>query len=183
MYEIEWGDLRAIEPFLDEVVLHAPELVSAYNNPRNAALMGHVFELNEPDVVDHYEKLYREFAHPFVLFRESALAGDGDLRGFADAAAEFAFLIASPDAQGKGLGTRFAIMLHAVAFGPLELERVFASVIPGNVASRRVFEKLGYVEDTTSDRGDAGDVTLVIDRATFEARHHVALAEIRIAVR
>ena len=186
MFEIEWGDLRAIEPFLDEVVIHAPALVAAYNEPSNATLLGHTSLLTPPDVVEHYETLYRDHAHPFMLLRDGELAGDGDLRDITDGAAEFAFLVASPAAQGKGLGTRFATMLHALAFTTLELERVYASVIPANVASLRVFEKLGYREDTSAaarDRGDAGDVTLSIDRATFEARHAAALAEIRIARR
>src|SRR5690606_15824176 len=116
----------------------------------------------------------------------TALAGDGDLRDIADGAAEFAFLIASPAAQGKGLGTRFAVMIHAFAFLQLDLARVYASVVPDNVASRRVFEKLGYREDPSEAArayGDDGDVVLSIDRATFVAAHPAALAEIAIAVR
>ena len=186
MFEIEWGELRAFEPSLDEIVLHAPALVAAYNDPRNAALLGHTTQLTESDVAEHYETLYRDRAHPFLLVRDGVLAGDGDLRDVSDGAAEFAFLIAAPTAQGKGLGTRFAMMLHAFAFTRLALERVYASVIPVNVASRRVFEKLGYAEDSSPaarDRGDDGDVTLSIDRATFAERHAAALAEIRIAQR
>ena len=186
MFEIEWGELRAFEPSPDEVLGHAPALVAAYNDPRNASLLGHTTPLTEPDVVEHYATLYRDRAHPFLLVRDGALAGDGDLRDLAGGAAEFAFLIAAPAAQGKGLGTRFAVMLHAFAFRELALERVYASVIPVNVASRRVFEKLGYREDTSPaarDRGDDGDVTLSIARRTFEARHAAALAEIQIARR
>jgi RimJ/RimL family protein N-acetyltransferase len=183
MFEIEYGELRAIEPFLDEVVLHAPALAEAYNDPRNATLLGHTELLHEHEVVDHYEKLYRDGAHPFLFLRGNELAGDGDLRDFSDGAAEFAFLIAAPDAQGKGLGTRFAVMVHALGFAHLGLERIYASVIPTNVASRRVFEKLGYVEDRSPAalaRGDEGDVTLSIDRPAFEAKHAAAIAELVI---
>lgn len=185
-FEIEWGELRAIEPFLDEVVHHAPALTAAYNDPRNATLLGHTTLLAEPDVLEHYETLFRDGAHPFLLLRQGALAGDGDLRDLAGGAAEFAFLVASPDAQGRGLGTRFATMIHALAFTRLGLERIYASVVPENVASRRVFEKLGYLEDDSveaRERADDGDLVLSIDRATFLARHAAAISEIAIRPR
>ena len=89
-------------------------------------------------------------------------------------------------AQGKGLGTRFATMIHAFAFDRLEIERMYASVVPQNVASRRVFEKLGYVEDGSDaarEYGDEGDIVLAIARSTFHAAHASQLAEITIAVR
>jgi len=182
-YRIDWNELTAIEPTLDEVRQHAPALAIAYNDPRNAPLLGHTSELSEADVVEHYESLFAQAARPFLLLADGALAGDGDLRGIADGFAEFAFLIASPSAQGKGLGTRFATMIHALAFAQ-GIERVYASVIPANVASRRVFDKLGYLEDTRDAArayGDEGDVVLSIDRATFVARH--AVGDIRFAVR
>lgn len=185
-FQIEWHELRAIEPYLDEVTAHAGQLAEAYNDPRNAPLLGHTMILAEHDVVAHYEALYAEAARPFMLFHHGVLAGDGDVRGVANRSAEFAFLIASPDAQGKGLGTRFAIMVHAFAFTHLELDRMYASVIPVNVASRRVFEKLGYTTDDSAGArvyADPGDITLSIDRVTFERRHASAMAEIRIAVR
>jgi RimJ/RimL family protein N-acetyltransferase len=123
---------------------------------------------------------------PFLLFREDRFYGDGDLRGIEGGSAEFAFLIASPDAQGKGLGTKFATMIHALGFERLGLTTIYATVVPQNVASRRVFEKLGYAEDTSPaarERGDAGDVVLSIDRAKFQTVAARALADIQIAVR
>ena len=184
--QIEWRDLRAIEPLPDEIARHAGALAAAYNEPRNSALLGHIEPMSQTDVVEHYASLDAQGARPFVLVRDELLAGDGDLRGITNRVAEFAFLIASPDAQGKGLGTRFAIMVHAFAFTRLELDRVYASVVPGNVASRRVFDKLGYaLDDGEVARGfaDLGDVVLSIDRDTFERRHAAALGEIVIASR
>jgi RimJ/RimL family protein N-acetyltransferase len=185
-HAIEWHELAAIEPTLDEVRHHVTTLAAAYNHPQNATLLGHTSELSEADVLEHYETLQAQGARPFLLLREGALAGDGDIRGIANGAAEFAFLIASPGAQGKGLGTRFATMIHAFAFERLGIERMYASVVPENTASRRVFAKLGYVEDTSDvagEYGDDGDVVLAIARATFLSVHTSQLAEIRIAVR
>jgi RimJ/RimL family protein N-acetyltransferase len=190
-YRIDWetpsGTLLAIEPRLDEVAGHARELAIAYNEPHNAALMGHHEAISETEVVDHYEAMLDSGAHPFLLYRDGELAGDADLRGVVGGAAEFAFLVAARAAQGKGLGTRFATMIHAFAFQVLALDRVYASVVPANAASRRVFEKLGFTLDTSSAaRGFADepdDVTYSIDRITFEGLHVAELAEIRVAMR
>ena len=84
---------------------------------------------------------------PFLLERERRLAGDADFRNLTAGAGEFAILIADPGAQGQGLGTRFARMLHAFALDVLRLERVYVAIIPENGASRRLFEKLGYRPD------------------------------------
>jgi RimJ/RimL family protein N-acetyltransferase len=190
-YRIDWstpqGELQAIEPRLDEVASHARELAAAYNEPHNAALMGHHEPISETEVVDHYEAMLDAGAHPFLLYVDGALAGDADLRGIRHGAAEFAFLVAARAAQGRGLGTRFAMMVHAYAFQVLQLERVYASVVPANAASRRVFEKLGFRLDSSetarsfADQED--DLTFAIDRITFEGLHVPQLAEIRVAMR
>ena len=172
---IRWGALSVIEPTAEQVAAVAGELVTAYNDPSNATLLGHTTELVVGDVIEHYARLRRD-AHPFLLFDDNQLAGDADLRGVGGGACEFAFMIAKPAAQGKGLGTRFATMIHAFAFQQLGLERVYATVIPDNVASRRVFEKLGYVVDDTTELGDEGDVVLRIDRATFRAPGDITIA-------
>ncbi len=182
-YAIRWNELTAFEPTLDEVRTHVTALATAYNDPRNAPLLGHTSLLSEADVIEVYDAMLATGSRPFLLFRYGAFAGDGDLRGIVDGRAEFAFLVASPDAQGKGLGTRFATMIHAFGFATLGLDRIYASVVPHNVASRRVFEKLGYVEDATTDIGDEGDVVLAIAREKFAAVAGRALADIQIAPR
>ncbi len=185
-YRIDWGDLMAYEPRLDEVAEHVRVLAAAYNDPHNAPLLGHTLALGESDVMDHYESLLGQQAHPFLLFTDGVLAGDGDIRGIADGAGEFAFMIAAPAAQGKGLGTRFATMLHAFAFTHLPIDRLYASIVPANTASRRVFEKLGYIVDESAagrEYADDGDVAMVIDKAAFSRHHATAMAQIRIAMR
>jgi RimJ/RimL family protein N-acetyltransferase len=83
-------------------------------------------------------------------------------------------MIGAPSAQGRGLGTRYALMVAVFGFRGLGLARIYASVVPANTASRRVFEKLGYVLDTSeAARGFADepdDLVFAIDRAAFEAR-------------
>jgi len=115
------------------------------------------------------------------------VVGDGDLRGVADGAAEFAFMIASPTTQGKGLGTRFALMIAAFGFREAGLRRIYASVVPQNIASRRVFEKLGYVvDDSESARAYADepdDIVLSLDRDVFERTNAAMIAELEIGPR
>ncbi len=158
---IEWGELVALTP--RDVTPYAAALAAAYNDPKNSVLLGNTQAMSLADVVEHYATL----PYPFVLLAHGELAGDADLRGVSGGAAEFAFLIAAPSAQGKGLGTRFATMIHAAAFRTLGLERVYASVIPDNTASLRVFEKLGYIADDTLAYGDPGDIVLRLDRDAF----------------
>ena len=189
--QITWmtpaGRLRAIEPRPDEVVRCAGVLAAAYNDPRNAPLLGHTEDVDEDDVVAHYADVARAGGHNFLVFVDGVLAADADLRKVGGGAAEFAFMVASPAAQGKGLGTRVATMVHAFGFRRLGLERIYASIIPGNAASRRVFDKLGYrVDDSAAARtyaDDPGDITMAIDRTVFERRHAAAMAEIQIAMR
>jgi len=190
-YHLEWstpaGALVAMEPSLAEVEATAARLAAAYNDPHNAPLLGHTAELSPADVLDHYRALGEDGGRSFLLYRNSVLIGDGDLRGITNEAAEFAFLIADPDTQGRGLGTRFAIMIHALAFGPLALQRIYASVIPTNTASCRVFEKLGYTADSSEEArsyaDDESDIILSIDRAEFTRAHGAAAADVRIRPR
>jgi RimJ/RimL family protein N-acetyltransferase len=73
-------------------------------------------------------------------------------------------------------------MIHAFGFKTLELQRIYASVVPQNTASRRVFEKLGYREDTSPDAREyaeePGDIVLSLPRDRF-----VIPADITIGVR
>lgn len=191
MIQIDWqtdaGALLALEPSLQEVLLYSEKLSVGYNDPANAELMGHANLISATEVVDSYAESMSAGMRPFLLFVDGEFAGDGDLRNIRGTAAEFAFMIAAPNAQGKGLGTRFAIMIHAFGFVRLELQRIYASVVPHNVASRRVFEKLGYVQDDSPAAREyaeePGDVTLVLDRETFVRTHAAQLAQIQIGVR
>jgi len=186
-FRIEWstesGALVAAEPLLADVAGQAAFLAAAYSAPENARLMGHPEPFSAADVVEHYAALLAEGGRPFLLYLDGKLVGDADLRGIRDGAAEFAFMIAARDLQGRGLGTKFALMIHAFAFSTLELERLYVSVAPENHASRRVFEKLGYRVDggaeARSFADEPGDVTLAIRRASFLQAHADVLAEIQ----
>jgi ribosomal-protein-alanine N-acetyltransferase len=187
-YRIEWsselGTLVAVEPQLSEVAAHAAELAAGYNEPWNARLMGHDAPFSAEEVIDHYATMVEEAARPFLLFLDDTLVGDADLRGIHDGAAEFAFMIAARDRQGRGLGTRLAQMIHAFGFTTLGLDRMYASIAPENQASRRVFEKLGYRLDLGTEArsyaDEPGDLTMVIRRAEFLAVHPGLLDQLRI---
>ncbi len=196
-FRIDWTNLAAVEPSLDDVRAHAEELARGYNDPRNATLMGHDEPLTADDVVDHYAEMMEDGARAFLLFQDGVLEGDGDLRPLrhvapapgrarrrVHGAAEFAFMIGAPSAQGRGLGTRYATMIHAFAFREIGLQHVYASVVPQNTASLRVFEKLGYWRDDSAlareFADDPLDIVLAIDRPTFERVAAEALAAINV---
>ena len=190
-YRIRWatpaGELLANEPYPDEVARHAAALAAAYNDPHNAGLLGHTEAMTEDDVIAHYAEVSENGGHNFLVFRDGQLVADADLRDVAGGAAVFAFLVAAVAAQGQGLGTRTATMIHAFAFAQLRLDRVYASVVPGNVASRRALEKLGYTLDPSpaarAHADEPDDLVLVLERSAFERSHAAQLAEIQIAER
>jgi RimJ/RimL family protein N-acetyltransferase len=185
-YRLEWrlGDdvLVAEEPLPAEVESHAEALAAAYNDAHNRAMLAHSTEMSPADVIEHYASMTAAGARRFLLFRGGALAGDADLRHVERRRAELAILVAARAAQGRGLGTRFALMLHAFAFRELRLERVYVTIVPANAASLRLFEKLGYQPDATPEArayaDDAADVSLSLAREDFERAH--ALDDVRI---
>jgi len=172
------GALVIVEPTPDDVAVHAAELRAMYNDAHNRSMMGHD-EMTEADVIEHFADMHRDGARAFLFFQDGIFVGDGDLRGIEDGAAELAIMIGARASQGRGLGTRFAMMLHAFAFRTLGLAKVYVGIVPGNDASRRLFEKLGYrVDDSAEARAYAdheSDVMMSIDRASFEAVHAAAL--------
>jgi RimJ/RimL family protein N-acetyltransferase len=188
-YRIDWpcaaGALRAEEPTEEQVADCAAELAAAYNEPHNRAGMGHPIDFAPEDVLENYLEMERSGARQLLLYRDGVLVGDADLRSIDGGRAELAILVASRAAQGKGLGTRFAIMLHAFGFRALGLEQIYVTLLPANAASRRLFDKLGYqVDDSPQARSyvdEPDDVSMSIGRARFEALHAEALAGITIA--
>ncbi len=190
-YEITWpvggATLRLLEPTRDEVAAAAPVLAGFYNEPYNRSMMAHAEDRTVAEVVEHFERLWDEGGRPLLLERDGALLGDADLRRFEGRTAEFAIMVGARAVQGQGLGLRFGLMAHVLAFDLLDLERVYASIIPANRASLRMFEKLGYERDDSpaaracADEDD--DVTLSLPRARFRELHGAALAELSVATR
>jgi RimJ/RimL family protein N-acetyltransferase len=163
----------AIEPTIAAISRYAVDLATAYNYPGNAQMMGNQQTMTSDDVIAYYREMADSGARQFLLFVDEQFVGDADLRDIHDGAAEFAFMIAAPSSQGQGLGTVFADMLHQFAFTQLGLIRLYVAIVPSNVASRRVFEKLGYQLDHSpaarSRADEDDDITMSISAAAFEA--------------
>lgn len=182
-WSAEWADhggaWRIAEP--DEAALQtaAPLLSAWYNEPRNRALLTNEQDLSPEDVVAHYAAMRTAGDRPFLFYKDGALVGDGDLRGFgayeAGPEAEYALLIGEHRIKGRGLGTRLSHLVLHLAFGPLGLARVFASVIPENKGSLRMFEKLGFqVDPSPAGRRYAEherDVCLRLEAGEFARLH------------
>jgi RimJ/RimL family protein N-acetyltransferase len=185
---VEWRSadevLTAIEPTAAEIAGASSELAGYYSDEHNRRMMANEEEAFTAEAVAvYYRELRAEGGRPFLLQKGGALLGDGDLRNIGDGTAEVAILIGARDAQGRGLGTRYAIMLHVFAFQVLGLERLYISVIPANTASLRLFEKLGYeVDDSPAARDlidDETDVTMSVSRSRFESTVGATLPQIR----
>jgi RimJ/RimL family protein N-acetyltransferase len=190
-WSIEWQTpqalLRALEPWPDEVRAHAARLAAFYNQPDNRRMLTNSIEMSAAEVVAHFADLEESGGRPFLLLCDGDLAGDADFRYISEGQAELAILIGERARQGQGLGTGFGIMLHTFAFGVLELERVYAAIIPENAASLRLFEKLGHAGDD-SERARAAadepdDVTTSVSRLQFQERHGGVVASVKFRQR
>jgi RimJ/RimL family protein N-acetyltransferase len=179
--------LRAYEPTDGEVAAAAPRLAGFYNEPHNRVMLAHEAELSVADVVAHYGRLARDGGRAFLLERDGVLIGDADLRHVEGRHAEIAILVGDRAVQGRGLGTRFGVMVHAFAFHALRLERLYASIIPANAPSLRLFEKLGYDRDETPAArryiDETDDVTLSLAPERFEALHGALAAQVWVGPR
>src|SRR5215204_2841267 len=96
---IAWDTLVAVESTTDEIRRHAGELAAGYNEPTNAALMGHENLISDAEVVESYEQSIASGMRAFLLYADTVLAGDADLRGVHADTAEFAFMIGARSAQ------------------------------------------------------------------------------------
>jgi RimJ/RimL family protein N-acetyltransferase len=179
--------LRAFEPTREEIARFAPTLAGYYNDDYNRSMMANTVTMSTDEVVEHFEGLRRKGGRPFLLERNGTLLGDADLRHITAQTAEFAILIGQRPEQGKGIGTRFAILLHALAFRGLGLERIFVSIIPANLPSQRLFAKIGYTRDDSpaarAFADDPTDLTMSMGRATFDNAHAPTLDAIRWSLR
>ncbi|HEY4395318.1 MAG TPA: GNAT family N-acetyltransferase [Polyangia bacterium] len=188
-WAVEWRQgeetLTAIEPTTEELDRAAPELAAFYNDSHNRAMMAHESDAyTAADVIAYYQQLRAEEGRPFLLFLDGALLGDADFRNLEGRAGEFAIMIGGRAAQGRGLGTRFGLMLHAFGYDVLGLERIYISVIPANTASRRLFEKLGYqIDDSPEAReyiDEESDLTMSLASTTFAGARAAERAAIRL---
>ena len=192
LWAVEWEQggqlLTALEPTDDELRRAAPALAVSYNDSHNRVMMGHDDEPHTAgDVIAYYEQLRIEGGRPFLLYMDGVLMGDADFRNIADVTGEFAIMIGGRASQGHGLGTRFALMLHAFGYDVLGLERIYISVIPANAASRRLFEKLGYQPDDSPEAralvDEQTDLTMSLARSAFDPARIADQAAIRAAIR
>jgi len=192
-WSVSWngsdGQLEAREPTRPEVEAAAARLSGWYNEEHNRSMMSNDEEMDPDDVGDHFDSVWKEGGRNFLLYAEGRLMGDADLRHVDPAThtGEFAILIGERNVQGRGYGTRFALMLHALAFTALGFERIYVSIIPANRGSLRLFEKLGYERDDSpaarSYIDEDDDVTMSFACGDFLRRHGDTARQLVIARR
>jgi len=181
------GHLRIFEPTLAEVLAAAPALAAFYNEEYNSAMLSNTCELTVDDVVETFQSLRSAGGLPFLLELDGVLIGDADFRRVEGPEAEFAILIGRRTQQSRGLGTRCAAMMHVAAWRAFGFQRLYAAVVPANVASRRMLEKLGYQVDHTPGAARfteaADDIVMSIDSTRFARSHADLMAQTIITSR
>jgi RimJ/RimL family protein N-acetyltransferase len=185
-WQTAFGKLVVREPERGEIEAASQRLASFYNDPHNRSMLDHSEELSAADVREHYDTLWAEGGVPLWLECDGALVGDADLRHVQGGVAETAILVGERAIQGRGLGTRFNLLVHALAFRGLGLRRVYATILAANQASQRIFTKLGYEPDHSAEArayiDEDSDLTFSLGREQFEALHGPALGELVLRV-
>ena len=155
-YRIDWtsdaGQSRAFEPTPDEVAQHAGALAAGYNDPRNAPLHGPHRPRSSPTrSIEHYADMPPTKARASSCCSATARSpATATCAASADGAAEFAFMIGAPSAQGKGLGTRFATMIHAFGFRPARARTDLRVGRPGEHRVARACSRSSATRSTTA---------------------------------
>jgi RimJ/RimL family protein N-acetyltransferase len=179
--------LRAYEPTTAELEAAAPDLSRHYNDPYNRSMLTNTGTMSAEDVVAHYRESHQRGDRLFLLERDGVLMGDADFRHFDNQSAEYAILIGARDQQGRGLGGKFTVMLHALAFGEWALEHIYVNIIPANQPSLRMFQRLGFQPDSSararSLAEEPSDATLSLDAASFGQRHAAIVQSVTIRTR
>ena len=103
---------------------------------------------------DYREHGYGRWA--CVLKQTGAVIGFAGLKYLPEADAVDVGYRFRPEYWGRGLATESALGCLEHGFGPLALERIIATVLPGNAASIRVLDKLGmsFVDEELTPEGD-----------------------------
>jgi RimJ/RimL family protein N-acetyltransferase len=165
----------------------AGQLASWYNETYNSGMMGHESPISADEVCAQAGVMRSEGSRYFLLYLGEEFMGDADFRNIQQSEAEFAIMIGARTQQGKGLGTRFSVMMHAFAFRELSVATCYLTIVPQNVAGRRCYEKVGYrVDEGPAARhyiDEDTDVAMSLSRSVFEERHRDALREIVVHAR
>ena len=189
-YAITWGELTAIEPTLDEIAYHAGDALGRLQRADERRADG-------PHRADSRRRRDRRPTtrtiaagmRAFLLFRRRRarrFAGDADLRGLRGGAAEFAFMIATPTAQGKGLGTRFAHDGPRVRRFTSSRSRASTRRSSRTTRRRGACSRSSATSSTTAPPRASTPTSPATSRScsiarAFERTHAAVLAEIRIA--
>lgn len=118
-------------------------VADVHNDPSNRDQAGISLPVNESDVVERVED--RDEVVVFIVCHEGEPVGitvlsDIDMQA---GTAELGYIV-HPEEHGEGYGTEAAALCVQHAFDDRDLDKVWAQVIDGNEASRRVLEKVGF---------------------------------------
>jgi ribosomal-protein-alanine N-acetyltransferase len=135
--------------------------------PSRAVISRELFDERIPDFMnDHWEE--HGFGAWIVASREDdRLLGHCGLKYWPGTENVEVFYALERRAWGRGLASEAAHAAVAAGFRDLQLECVVAGVLPENLASQRVLEKLGMRRSGSLVLGDLTVLGYRVDRADF----------------
>jgi RimJ/RimL family protein N-acetyltransferase len=107
-----------------------------------------------PPTREEHERWLRDLAArgdrvELVIHHQGRPVGTIGLSGIDLAAgvAEYGVLLGEPEERGRGVAARASMLLLDYAFGELALARVRLELFRDNLSARRLYDRLGFVED------------------------------------
>jgi uncharacterized protein (DUF952 family)/RimJ/RimL family protein N-acetyltransferase len=101
------------------------------------------------ELAERAKKVTRGEMHLFTIWNDDQPVGNIDIRPMNDFRADIGLWV-STLYHGKGIGSQAIQWITAYGFFRLGLQKIEAEIFVGNIASRRIFEKCGFMLEGTA---------------------------------
>lgn len=146
IFEVQGCTLRRPEPS------DAESLYILKNDPEiNSRLGAFSTGMSRADIGDWIERHRHRTNEVLFVVEDSASEVVGHVGlydiDFRSRRAEFGIMLGARRSWGQGIGTRCTSFMLDYAFDRLNLDRVHLQVLADNVRARRLYERLGFIEE------------------------------------
>ncbi len=144
------GRLVGLEPLEPDGI--TDDYVSWFNDPETFRYLGTKFGQTRGSVRKYVESIQPpNFISRIIQKSDRTYVGNIALHEFdaMNRRMEVGIVIGPPEARGKGLGREACSLVIAFGFDHLNLHKITAGTVAGNVGMSKVFESLGFTLEGT----------------------------------
>lgn len=149
------------------------------NNPNNTKYLRQIPYITQDMQRAWYEKYLDDKDEMIFAIVENnelhRVVGSMALYNFDEKKVEFGkILIGDEKAHGKQVGFHALLAIVQVAFNELGIEQIYLHVYDGNIAAKKVYEKVGFVKQYSHEENGMEELVMVLDKVTFCRRQENA---------